>query len=384
MRDVTLVGNHNFNDGLGKVLRGFVDCLSGEVSMNCISATDHIADKISPELWKILSEPPQPAGKIAIQTNLIWLPYTWHLKYQKVPEESHIKIAYSMFEASRIPQEWTDILNEKFDALVVPDPFCVEIYRQSGVKCPIFMLPMSIDYSDFLACPSKEKTGRVFTFGNCSAFIERKNHETLIRGFAKAFKNHPSIKLKINGRYDKTIYPLLLDCIEELEIDNVELSVNMLSWKEYVSFISSFDCYACVSKGEGFSIPPREALACGLPCLLSNNSALKTICETGFVRAVPSNIAKPAWNEQLLQCVGEWPNCDVDDVAKAFIDVYENYPAYLAKARSGREWVQANLKRRYVNLVKPSRLILGDRDELTDDYLMTASKELYRKYSLLG
>ena len=39
-----------------------------------------------------------------------------------------------------------------------------------------------------------------------------------------------------------------------------------------------------------------------------------------------------------------------------------------------------NLKYRYLNLVKPKKIILGDKNEVTDDYFMTNSKKLYRKY----
>jgi hypothetical protein len=31
-------------------------------------------------------------------------------------------------------------------------------------------------------------------------------------------------------------------------------------------------------------------------------------------------------------------------------------------------------------MAKPSKVLLGDRNEITNDYLMTDSKELYEKY----
>lgn len=82
--------------------------------------------------------------------------------------------------------------------------------------------------------------------------------------------------------------------------------------------------------------------------------------------------------------VGYEFNCEVQDVQKALRDVYENYQIYLEKAQEARKWVKQfrwlELQNKYVNLVKPKKVILGDRNEITDDYLMTDSKALYYKY----
>ena len=65
-------------------------------------------------------------------------------------------------------------------------------------------------------------------------------------------------------------------------------------------------------------------------------------------------------------------------------DVYENYDYYCKKAAKGRDWVRQylgeNLKAKYVSLLKPKKVILGFRNEATNDYLVTDSVELYNKY----
>ena len=73
--------------------------------------------------------------------------------------------------------------------------------------------------------------------------------------------------------------------IKQFKLTNVELTEGMLSREENIDFFRDIDCYVLVSKAEGFSITPREALAAGIPCILSNNTAHKTICETGLVYA---------------------------------------------------------------------------------------------------
>ena len=60
-----------------------------------------------------------------------------------------------MFESSKIPNEWANILNNYFDIVVVPDSYLIEIYKNSGVNLPIFVLPLSISIEELLKLPKK-------------------------------------------------------------------------------------------------------------------------------------------------------------------------------------------------------------------------------------
>ena len=84
---------------------------------------------------------------------------------------------------------------------------------------------------------------------------------------------------------------------------------------------------------------------------------------------------------------GEEYIADIDAAAKAMRYVYDHYEECLEAAPQRKEWASAcqykNLKPLYLSLVRPSKIILGDRDEITEEYLMTSSVELYKKYTSL-
>jgi glycosyltransferase involved in cell wall biosynthesis len=147
----------------------------------------------------------------------------------------------------------------------------------------------------------------------------------------------------------------------------------------------SLDCYVLFSHGEGFSISPREALALGIPCILSNNSAHKTICKTGYVRVVPSDILSKVVFYELDNHITYMYGTNLEDARQALKDVYNNYEIYKNKALDGRKWVQQylipNLKQKYINLIKPRKILFGDENIVTDDYFMTNSKVLFEKYN---
>ena len=72
------------------------------------------------------------------------------------------------------------------------------------------------------------------------------------------------------------------------------------------------------------------------------------------------------------------------DVEEALLKVYNNYDYYLEKANKGREWVKQftykSLEKKYLNLLKPNKVIFGPKNLITNDYIMTNCKSLYEKY----
>jgi glycosyltransferase involved in cell wall biosynthesis len=291
-----------------------------------------------------------------------------------------------MFETSKISAAWVRTINRIFDAVIVPDQYLVKVYENSGVRKPIFVLPLGIYLDDFLRYKIKKKENNKFVFGCMANYDLRKNQMLLIQAFVQEFGNSKDVILKINGRS--------FDCanihqyIKNQRYLNVYLSKENLSWQKYIEFMSTLDCYVNISKGEGFSIPPREALALKIPCILTNNTAQKTICNTGFVKSIDCDIFEQAkFSSDLFdpsEDLGFFFNCKLQDVRKALREVYENYKEYKKKAKLGKEWVKQyrwqNLKDRYHNLFKPKKIILGNHNEVTENHLITNSKKLYNKY----
>lgn len=385
--DLSIVGFINSSDGIGRIPLLIIDCLKDcDVNLNFITTREknYISRETPLNIQRLLRNK-NLEGKITLFTELI--SYNNNPSPDLViPKSSLIKIAYSMLEATKIPQSWVEKINKTFDAVVVPDEFLIDVYKNSGVKVPIFALPIVLNLEDFFNVDTKGAQNMPFVFGNSCAVEKRKNYLKLIEAFYKAFGNSSKVLLKINGRRSNPEeFRKIKDKIHELNTKNIEFKIGVLSNKEYLKFMSGLDCFVSLSLGEGFAIPPREALALGIPVVITDNTAHSTICKTGFVKSIPSNNLVPSiysifQNKQ----IGHSFDCNIDDAAKALKDVYENYLIYLQKAKLGRQWVKKylknNLGKKYLNLVKPKSVILGDQNIITDDYIMTNSKFLYEKY----
>lgn len=369
--DLTLLGIGAYGDGISGITVGFADTLYKDLEMNSPWPTPFL-NGIPKHLLHIFTNNDPTPGNVLLYTNILYP--SPGKKYMELPD-SKIKIAFSMVEGYGVPPEWIHTLNHSFDAVVVPDDFLVDVYKNCGVTIPIFVLPICLPLEDLLAMQSNDKIGKPFTFGIAGALHGRKNHEMLLEAFAHSFGNNPDFQLKIHGRIfaeTDTTLGYLKNYIQTNNLTNVSIDDQNLSRSEYINFLKSLDCYVFLSRGEGFSITPREALALGIPCILSKNTAHKTICKSGYVKGVRSDA-----------------NCNVSliDASNAMQKVWLNYKHYKKLALKARKWVaqytSKNLHDKYLNLIKPQKIILGDNNEVTDEYLETNSIELYQKYKQL-
>lgn len=384
--DLTVVGQIKFACSLPRIGIGLIDCLKDDITINYIQTgwwKPDLKDVPSNVAKIVLNENKRP-GNVAILYD--FLSHATMTPSEYVPKDSSIKIAYSMNESTSIPSRWPEILNKQFDLVVVPDEWLRDIYEKCGVTIPIFTLAHGIYLENFLDTSLKKKASKPFTFGLSAGFWPRKNQLLLLEAFHEEFGNNPDIQLRLHGRMGD-LERSLQKTKSDIGATNITIESKVFTEQEYLSFVKSLDCVVVLSKGEGFSIPPREAVALGIPCIISDNTAHKTLSKTGYFRAVPSMIKEPAYVEHYMEALGYEFNCSRKDVRIALRDVYENYQYYLKRAEEGREWVKRylwkNLRKKFLNLVKPQKVVLGEHNKVTNDYLMTTSKALYKKYKIL-
>jgi len=400
---INLIGVINDAWSVSRHASSFIDCLSDDCDItlfktkkcnskdlkkNHINVLNNSVDlKNHTVLYKLIRDGLRLSG-ITIYTTSRWDKNNrnaWH-EYTSIPNDSIINYAYCATERTKITPEAASRYNNHFDALLVPDTWLVDVYKNSGVTIPVFTLPLVLDLETLLSKPIKTEVSKPFVFGFSGAFMPRKNHELLITAFTQEFGKNPDITLRIHGRFT-TNSSKIKKLLQETNNPTIEIIQKSFSRNEYEDFISSLSCYVILSRGEGFSITPREALAAGIPCIVSDNSAQTTICETGYVAAVPSTIVKPSYYFITGNNLGHEFDCDITDARKALRDVYENYQHHLNLAQQGKEWTKQylvkNLKPKYLNVANPKKVILGDTNEITAEYIMTNSRTFFDKYRKL-
>lgn len=387
--DVAIYGPIVMADGIGRQTAELADVLRKKHTVQIVSKNISKVD-LPGWLKQMLKVKFSKPAKVAIVEDVLWSPGTGLNRFfnTTVPKDQ-IRIAYTMLESTQIMPEYVMMINLYFDAIVVPDPFFVDVYRKSGVTTPIFCIPLGLNLNDFLKTPLKrsERNGPM-VFAILGSGNDRKNHKMAIEAFAKALGNNDDALLFINCRASDPLAKLSIqEEIKKQNCSNIKFTDFRLNKDAYLKFFSSVDCLISLSKGEGFSIQPREAMALGIPVILTDNTAQSTIAQSGLVKSVAADILEPCYYYNKPISDGYYFNCHLDEAVAAIQDVYIHYDQYADKAALMRAWASAynfeNLEPLYQTLVKPANVVLGDVDEVTSDCLTTTSKALYEKYRAL-
>ena len=104
----------------------------------------------------------------------------------------------------------------------------------------------------------------------------KKGIELAIQAFASLLSCHINAKFVIIGVGDKSYTRKLLELVSSLKINNDVIFVGQVSEQEKLRFLHSADIYVLPSYGENFGISVVEALASGLPVIVSDKVAISS------------------------------------------------------------------------------------------------------------
>jgi len=103
------------------------------------------------------------------------------------------------------------------------------------------------------------------------------------------------------------------------------------------------------SNGEGYGLPPREAMCTGLPVIMTNWSSLTDICKPDISYWVDSKGLQKAELPAFLAThndgstyFGEYAKIAVEDLAEQMLHVYKHRDEALKKGKQASKWVRTN------------------------------------------
>lgn len=231
------------------------------------------------------------------------------------------RVAVTMFESSKIPAGWTQVLN-RCDAVLTPSQFGADLFRTSGVTVPVHVASIGLSR---IYRPVRRDRDRPLTF---LAFLDRgsrKGGMLAFNAFVRAFGDDQNVRLILKMRYHQVPLSLLND--------NVTVIIRDMSETELYKLYLTADVLIHPSTGEGFGLIPREFAATGGVSLATNWSGTADDIEQWGIpldyRLVPAQ-----WKTRNLegQDLGEWAQVDRDYLAGVLRDVAERREIYQAQA----------------------------------------------------
>src|SRR5262249_50666940 len=124
----------------------------------------------------------------------------------------------------------------------------------------------------------------------------------------------------------------------------VEYLDGTLTGEELAGLYAACDCLAHPYRGEGFGLPILEAMACGLPVVVTGLGAALDFCDDANAYLLPARVRFLPERR-----VGEWETVDrpwlaepdAEALAAALRRAFERLEEARAKGRAGRERVLA-------------------------------------------
>lgn len=321
----------NFHMSVGDPLYGYGKMeialwqalLEGGVRVTPSGPTSPALVKALPENVTATLAQPFTTGPITLATRQPGPVNGWHLHDTRL-------WMYTMAEADKIRPERIAELNARVERVIVPCPQLVDVYQASGLTIPIHCVPLGVDY--YVPEPvERRRPEGVFRFLGYSLDGTRKGAHFTVMAFSKAFPDGAPVELWIKTLAERESW--LVGCMED-GIVTLPGKVSERAWWELLGDVQAF---VFPSMGEGFGLPPREAVLAGLPTIATPWLGLWDVAEWGY--AVKTNGTRPVqYNAETINADdARWISTDWQDLAQQMRWVYDNYDEALEKARAGRE-----------------------------------------------
>ncbi len=186
-------------------------------------------------------------------------------------------IVIQPWEYGVLPQQWVDDARN-VDEFWVPSEFVRKCYVDSGVRAErVHVVPNGVDTARFHpgAPPLKLSTNRRFKFLFVGGTIHRKGPDVLLRAYLEAFTAQDDVCLVIkdfggDSVYSGQTFEARIKAAQALPNAPEILYLNE-EWppEKLPGLYTACDALVHPYRGEGFGLPVLEAMACGLPVVVT-------------------------------------------------------------------------------------------------------------------
>lgn len=219
-------------------------------------------------------------------------------------------IFMSTYEADKVPESWIEPANASI-GLIVPAKWVKSVVSSSGITSPVFVVPEGITDNTIF-----DPVGSKFTFlhFDATSYANRKGGDLVVNAFIELFGNmQDKVKLVMKGRHHSI--PFFRD------YPSVEYIFENYTDQQMKYLFSQTNCFVFPSRGEGFGLPPLEAMAHGIPTILTNGSAMQEFAKLG----IPVRVEKKIPSDYGKVIAGNWNLPDIKHLKELMWNVYVNY-----------------------------------------------------------
>ncbi|MCI9612704.1 MAG: glycosyltransferase family 4 protein [Eubacterium sp.] len=224
------------------------------------------------------------------------------LRYHNVtPPEFFQKYDRTAAHSTRLGLKQMREMNQSFDYVMTVSEYNKKDLRGMGYRCPIFVVPILIQFSDYAKKPSpkiiKEYSDGVKNIIFVGRIAPNKKIEDVITAYDYYHKKaDANTRLIIVGSHQEKsrYYSYLQSLIRRIKAENI-IFTGHITFEEILGCYSVADAFLCMSEHEGFCVPLVEAMYFGVPVVAYAGTAVpETLdgCGVLLEHKAPEYVAK--------------------------------------------------------------------------------------------
>ncbi len=244
------------------------------------------------------------------------LPYVW-VRHQWPPKDEVPKgakwVIMQPWEFSLLPKKFVEIFKQA-NEIWTPSNFCRKAFIASGLDYnKVQVIPNGIDPEIFTPFGDKlpVNTFKKFKFLFIGGTIYRKGIDVLLEAYLKAFTSDDDVCLIIKDMGGESFYngQTAKERIQEIQNNpnapEIVYIDDYLTESEICELYRSADVFVSPYRGEGFSLPTLEAMASGLPVIVTKNGATDDFVDETVGWQINSSMVSIGRTMDKYEMVGE-------------------------------------------------------------------------------
>lgn len=278
-------------------------------------------------------------------------------------------VTNTMWETDTLPESFRESMHE-FDTVIVPSEQNRQLFSQYHPNVKV--VPLGIDPDRWHYRP-RTQPGVYFTY-LIGGSGPRKGTDLAFKAFTRvwgkdgSWGDGPIPRLVMKSPRDEGFYH-----------QRVETVAGFISSDDELDLYSQAHCYIQPSRGEGFGLQPLQAMAQGIPTILTNAHGHEAFADYGIglsAQMVPAGYFMLAGKDG----AGHWWEPSLDELCEAMFDVYHRWEQFEHTAAVNSQKVTAEFT--WENTARQFCDAIGN-DVLSAPYSgsgqwVTPTKRLYR------
>lgn len=255
-----------------------------------------------------------------------------------------------LHEGTMLLPGWAEKMNH-VEKMIVPSKATKNLFRWNGVVVPIDIVPYGTNPEMYH--PAEQEKSDEFIFLSVNSWTlkenDRKGTDLIIKAFDQEFKDNPKVKLllKVSTFWRKISLGETAMAVKEIlghDNPNILVNTDYLPEEKLAEFYQKSNCFVMPTRGEAFGLTALNAMACGLPLIITkdNNSGYMDFCRD---KDSVLWISAPRMEQADLQffAPGNFqPVPELESLKKQMRFAYDNAEALREKALHNSEEIRKN------------------------------------------